>query len=202
MDNLLLLQFYHLHTAKKMSPDWKRSQVWQRVIPDLAGRNRYLMHLLLALGGIHMTIERPRHGSGEENNWSEIVDLRVVMGHHQKGLQGFREDVAQISHSNAEAVYAGSLLLAGFIFASLQVSELNKTDINADSVSVPYYPTLSKQSRQPLNRPRLSWLHLIRGVSTVIQDQWPTLKASCLRPMVLYFHGDEYWKDLPFASSL
>lgn len=202
MDNLLLLQFYHMHTGKKMSPNWKRSQVWQRVIPDLAGRNRYLMHLLLALGGIHMITERLRHGSGEENNWSEIVDLRVVITHHQKGLQGFREDVAHISNSNAEAVYAGSLLLVGFIFASLQVPELNQTAVNADPASVPYDPTLNNQSRQTFKRPQLSWLHLIRGVSTVIQDQWPTLKASCLRPMVLYFHGDEYWKDLPFASSL
>lgn len=200
MGNLLMMQFYHLHTAKKMSTDPKRGRVWQRVIPHLAGRNRYLMHLLLALGGIHMITERLRHRTTEERDFSETVDLRAVMRHHQKGLEDFREDVAQISNSNAEAVYAGSLLLAGFIFASLQVPELNPNVTTANSVSVPHGPTLNRQSSQTSDGLQLSWLHLIRGVSSVIQDQWPTLKASCLRPMVLHFHGDEYWKDLPFAS--
>jgi len=32
MGNLLMMQFYHLHTAKKMSTDPKRGRVWQRVI--------------------------------------------------------------------------------------------------------------------------------------------------------------------------
>lgn len=202
MGNLLMMQFYHLHTAKKMSADQKRARVWQRVIPHLAGRNRYLMHLLLALGGIHMITERLRHRTAEESDLSETVDLRAVMRHHQKGLEDFREDVAQISNSNAEAVYAGSLLLAGFIFASLQVPELNPNVTTANSVSVPHGPTLNRQFPQTSDRLQLSWLHLIRGVSSVIQDQWSTLKASCLRPMALHFHGDEYWKYLPFASSL
>ncbi|BCR85874.1 Zn(II)2Cys6 transcription factor [Aspergillus chevalieri] len=138
MGNLLMMQFYHLHTAKKMSADQKRARVWQRVIPHLAGRNRYLMHLLLALGGIHMITERLRHRTAEESDLSETVDLRAVMRHHQKGLEDFREDMAQISNSNAEAVYAGSLLLAGFIFASLQVPELNPNVTTANSVSVPH----------------------------------------------------------------
>lgn len=202
MDNLLMMQFYHLHTAKDMSAEQKRSRVWQRVIPDLAGRNRYLMHLLLALGGIHMITERLRRGTAEENDSPETVGLRAVMKHHQKGLQDFRENVAQISNSNAEAVYAGSLLLAGFIFASLQVPELNPTVATADSVSVSHGGTFNRRFPQTFDRPQLSWLHLIRGASSVIQDQWPTLKASCLRPMVLHFHGDEYWKDLPFTSAL
>ena len=32
--------------------------VWQRVIPEFANKNRNLMHLLLALGGIHMVIQQ------------------------------------------------------------------------------------------------------------------------------------------------
>ncbi|KAF7590959.1 hypothetical protein BBP40_002211 [Aspergillus hancockii] len=201
MDNLLAMQFFHLHTAQEMSLHSRRSMVWRRVIPRLAGKRRYLMHLLIALGGLHMITYRLRQRPGEDYD-SDTVDLRVVMDHYQRGLQGFRKEVAQISNSNAEAVYAGSLLLVAFVYASLQVPELNPACPTADPVSVLYAPALSKQTLHPINQPQISWLHLIRGVSTVIRDQWPALKASRMRSMVLHFHGDEYWKDLPFDSSL
>ncbi|PKX88999.1 Zn(II)2Cys6 transcription factor [Aspergillus novofumigatus IBT 16806] len=187
MDNLLSMQFFHLHTAQMMSLNPQRSMVWRRVIPDLAASHPYLMHLLLALGGIHMIAEHTRQRRGER----DAVDLLVVMDHHQRGLQGFREEVARISNANAEAVYAGSLLLVAFAYASLQVPELN-----------PFATTLYQQPPGPICKLHLSWLHLVRGVSTVIRDQWPALKASRMRPMVLHFHGEEYWDDLPFVSSL
>ncbi|KAB8073439.1 hypothetical protein BDV29DRAFT_201825 [Aspergillus leporis] len=202
MDNILMVQFFHLYTARGMSLHPKRSQVWERVIPDLAGRNRFLMHLVLALGGIHMITERLRHGPRGEDNGSETVGLRVVMEHHQKGLQHFREEVAQISNSNAETVYAGSLLLVGFIYASLQVPELNPPATTTHSVSVAYGGALNTRVSKTFHRPQIGWLHLSRGVSAVVRDQWPVLKAGRLRPVVLHFHGDEYWKDLPFTSSL
>ncbi|GFG14550.1 sterol regulatory element-binding protein ECM22 [Aspergillus udagawae] len=201
MDNLRAMQFFHLHTAQEMSLHPKRSMVWRRVIPRLAGKHRYLMHLLIALGGVHMITQRLRQRPGEDCD-SDTVDLRLVMDHYQRGLQDFRKEVAKISNSNAEAVYAGSLLLVAFVYASLQVPELNPAWSSADPASVPYPPALNMQTLPPIDRPQVSWLHLIRGASTVIQDQWPVLKASCMRPMVLHFHGDEYWKDLPFDSSL
>jgi hypothetical protein len=125
-DNLRLLQYFHLHTAQQMSLHTKRNQVWQRVIPDPAVNNPYLMHLLLALSGIHMTTDRLKLGPAAESKGSiGMVDLQVVVEHHQRGLQAFREEVSRLSNANAEVVYAGSLLLVGFIYASLQVNELN-----------------------------------------------------------------------------
>ncbi|QKX63928.1 uncharacterized protein TRUGW13939_11100 [Talaromyces rugulosus] len=200
MDDLLSMQFFHLHTAYEMCLHPKRSMVWRRVVPDLAGRHCYLMHLLLALGGIHMITGRSRQRYGGKDDNSETVDLRGVIDHHQRGLRDFREQVVTISNSNAEAVYAGSLLLVAFSYASLQVPELNPP---ATTVSSVHYVSASNKDTTPtLNRPNLNWIHLIRGVVTVVGDQWPALKASRMRPMVLHFHGDEYWKDLPFASSL
>jgi hypothetical protein len=121
MDNLLSMQFFHLHTAQMMSHNPKRSMVWRLVIPDLTASHPYLMHLLLALGGIHMITEQTRQQQGERDE----VDLLVIMDHHHQGLQGFREEVARISNANAKAVYAGSLLLIMFVYVSLQVPELN-----------------------------------------------------------------------------
>jgi hypothetical protein len=115
MDNLLSMQFFHLYTAQGMSLNPKRSMVWRRVIPDLAASHPYLMHLLLALGGMHMITEQTTQRRGER----PAVDLLVVMDHYQRGLQGYREEVARISNANAEAVYAGSLFLVAFVYASL-----------------------------------------------------------------------------------
>jgi hypothetical protein len=202
MDNLLAMQFFHLHTAHKMVLQPKRIMVWRRVIPDLAERHRFLMHLLLALGGIHMITARMGQRTSEEDDHLHTVDLRVVMDHHQRGLQGFREELAKISNSNAEAVYSGSLLLVGFIYAFLQVSELNPPASTASPPVGRSVPASNQRTPTIFDRPQLSWMHLIRGVTTVIRDQWPALKASRMRPMVLHFHDDEYWTGLPFASSL
>ncbi|KAI9927163.1 hypothetical protein MW887_003546 [Aspergillus wentii] len=201
MDDLLSLQFFHLHTAPGMSLHPKRNMAWRRVIPRLAEKHRYLMHLLIALGGLHMITDRLRPRPGEDDH-SDTVDLRVVLDRYQRGLQDFRTEVAKISISNAEAVYAGSLLLVAFFYASLHVPELNLAWTTGIPISVPYDPALSNQTLSPTNRPEVSWLHLIRGVSIVAQDQWPALKASRIRPLVLHFHGDEYWTDLPFDPSL
>jgi hypothetical protein len=201
MDDLLSLQFFHLHTAQEMSFHPKRSMVWRQVIPRLAGKHHYLMHLLIALGALHLMTHRLRQSSGEDND-SDTVDLQTVMDHYQRGLQDFRKEVAKLSDANAEAVYAGSLLLVAFVYASLQLPELNPAFPTTDAASPHFTPTVNERTLPPINRPQTNWLHLIRGVSTVIQGQWPALKASCMRPLVLHFHDDEYWKGLPFNSSL
>ncbi|KAF5863952.1 hypothetical protein ETB97_009059 [Aspergillus alliaceus] len=199
MDNLKLIQYFHLHTAKQMTVHPRRSKVWQRVIPDIAVKSHYLTHLLLALGGIHMITHRLKHG---EDGVSDTVDLQFIMEHHQRGLRGFLEAVPHISSANAETIYTGSLLLVAFIFASLQVHELNPPMTSVAVTSPSTDGTVDSQQPHIYHTLQFKWLHLIRGASSVIHDQWPTLRASRLRQMVLYMHGDEYWKDIPFHSSL
>ncbi|KAL4925656.1 Zn(II)2Cys6 transcription factor domain-containing protein [Aspergillus undulatus] len=196
MDDLRLSQFYHLHTAAQMAFDEKRRLVWQRIIPILAANHYYLMHLLLALGGVHMIATQAELKNCTQGPGPDIVDLRVIMEHYQRGLQGFREEVSKISQFNSEAVYAGSLLLVAFGYASLHLGELKRQGVNEDLLS-----DLIRESQEDSTL-HFRWLHLIRGVSSVVSDQWAGLKASRLRPMLLFFHTDEYWKDLPFAPSL
>ncbi|KAE8390155.1 hypothetical protein BDV23DRAFT_193997 [Aspergillus alliaceus] len=183
----------------KMTVHPRRSQVWQRVIPDIAVKSHYLTHLLHALGGIHMITHRLKHS---EDGVSDTVDLQFIMEHHQRGLRGFLEAVPHISSANAEAIYTGSLLLVAFIFASLQVPELNPPMISVAVTSPSTDGTVDSQQPHIYHTLQFKWLHLIRGASSVIHDQWPTLRASRLRQMVLYMHGDEYWKDIPFHLSL
>ncbi|CAG8893449.1 unnamed protein product [Penicillium egyptiacum] len=190
MNDLKLLQFYHLHTGRQMSLHQRRSNVWQQIMPELASKSRYLMHLLLALGGMHM-IKQKADDSGTVVESSDTVDLGIIMEHHQRGLEGFREEVSRISPSNAESVFTGSLLLVAFAFAFLRVQDLNPVTGAAEEMSSAMPdPSLTNEI------PRLNWLYLNRGVNSVIGDQWPVLKTSRLRQILILPHTDLSWDDL------
>ncbi|KAL2788283.1 hypothetical protein BJX66DRAFT_352855 [Aspergillus keveii] len=196
MDDLKLIQLYHLHTAGQMAFEGKRRRVWERVIPTLAANHYYLMHLLLAVGGVHMIATQAGLGNTTHRSGPDTVGLRRILEHYQRGLQGFREEVSQISQFNCEAVYAGSLLLVAFAYASFHFSRLNTQGVDEDLLL-----DLATESSDD-NGLHLRWLHLIRGISSVVLDQWAALKASRLRPLLLFFHADEYWNDIPFEPSI
>ncbi|KAJ5153741.1 uncharacterized protein N7500_009180 [Penicillium coprophilum] len=166
----------------------RRSDVWQRIIPELASENRYLMHLLLALGGIHMVKQKADASRPVEG--SDTVDLAIIMEHHQRGLEGFREDVSRISSFNAEAIFTGSILVVAFAFAYLKIQDL-------DPLTEPIEEMNSSMANlHSTNKiPRLNWLYLNRGVTSVIGDQWQTLKSSRLRQILSLQHTDETWLD-------
>ena len=190
MNDLKLLQFYHLHTSRQMTLHRKRSNVWQRIMPELASKSRYLMHLLLALGGIHM-IKQKADAIETSVESSDPVDLEIIMVHHQRGLEGFREEVSRISPSNAESVFTGSLLLVAFAFAFLRVQDLHPlTGVAEEMSGAMATPSLKNDT------PRLNWLYLNRGVNSVISDQWYALKNSRLRPILVLSHTDESWEGL------
>lgn len=193
MNDLKLLQFFNSYTAKQMSPHPRRATVWQRIIPEIACKNRYLMHLLLALGGIHMITQ---HEASRTNGFEELdtVDLAIVIEHHQRGLEGFREDISCISPSNAEDVFTGSVLLVTFAFASLMVQELNPLGGNAEEMN-----STTGNSSSANDVLRLNWLYLNRGVTGILFDQWQVLNSSRLRQMLVFSHLDVRWEDLPFG---
>lgn len=189
MNDLKLLQFYHLHTARQMTLHQRRSDVWQRVIPELGSKSRYLMHLLLALGGIHMIKQKADASGTVPIEDSDTVDIAIIMEHHQRGLEGFREEVSRISPSNAEPVFTGSLLLVAFAFAFLRAQDLNPlTRATEEMSSTMANPSLTNDILH------LNWLYLNRGVTSVIGDQWHVLKTSRLRQILVLPHGDEHWE--------
>ncbi|CAG8283662.1 unnamed protein product [Penicillium salamii] len=194
MDDLKLLQYYHLHTASGMSLHPRRVMVWQRIIPELAVKNRYLMHLVLALAGIHMITNQAKSGSTGVSEESDTVDLATVEEHHQSGLEGFREEVSCISSTNAGNVLAGSLLLVGYAFASLKVQKLNSITDGPEEIQ------WAARNSSTFEILRLSWLYLNRGISSVIFDKWNVLKASRLRQMVVFPHSEEFWNDFEFDA--
>jgi hypothetical protein len=202
MNELRLLQHFLLNTAKRMSLNPERGIVWQRVIPELASKNEFLMHLMLSLAGVHMLSESQSRNhtdiiSDADSNADAgandletptLIDLNIVIEHHQKGLRMFQEVLSTVSAATAEAVSCGSFLLVAFAFASLHLRDPEKSFTPAT---------------QSLNtgRPRLDWLHLVRGLTIVTGQHWHTLRRSRLRALLYYRYRNDDWKLHPRLST-
>jgi hypothetical protein len=127
---------------------------------------------------------------------SDAVDLALIMEHHQRGLEGFREEVTRISPSNAEFVFTGSLLLVAFAFAFLRVQDLSPlTGAGEEMRSAMANPSL------PNDILRLNWLYLNRGVTSVIGEQWDVLRTSRLRQILVLQHDDGHSESSSGAPS-
>ncbi|KAL2801782.1 hypothetical protein BJX63DRAFT_416629 [Aspergillus granulosus] len=188
MVDLRLLSHFMVRTCKHMSLNPERQKLWETVIPRLAADHAFLMHLLLALAGLDYSPldTQPSGGGavGSDQLASMPVDshLQVIVGHHQCGLQGFRDQLSTLSDSNCHQVFAGSLLLVAFAFSSLRVR--NWSDSHLSPVS-------------PQPQIRLDWIYLIRGLTTVVRQCWPTLRMGPFREILQYPGATEDWKMYP-----
>ncbi|KAJ5202986.1 hypothetical protein N7449_005065 [Penicillium cf. viridicatum] len=226
MTDLRLVQHFILNVSPQMTLDPLKSLVWQRVIPDIASDNEFLMHLMLALAGLDMlSIDRSAEQSGSgrlkkhnirrrlSNSTSTpqtfpgsehstpvsasadrglsdsigCVNLQMVLDHHQQGLRGFREKLSELSFSNAEAIFTGSLLLVVFAFGSLRLRDLDEPGTN----------TASPEPLTRLNNPRVDWIHLVRGVTSIVKEHWDLLRMGRLRQMFLFNNARDSWKEYP-----
>ncbi|KAL5041627.1 hypothetical protein BDW71DRAFT_163907 [Aspergillus fruticulosus] len=188
-----LLTRFLLHTSRTMSLHPKRIVVWQRVIPEIARKREYLMHLLLALAGLHARYEYyvseladsistsyqdSDCGVGDS---STDRDLHRIVEHHQRGLQGFREALGQMSSATAEEVFCGSILITAFAFGSLSICD-------PDTSTEP-------GSSNDDELPSTGWLHLCRGMVGVVSEHWATLKLGSLRCMLFYEYANDDWRS-------
>lgn len=188
MKDLRLLQHFLKRTCSQMSFNRRRTLIWQQIIPDLAAKEEFLMHLLLALAGVHFLLERLPTGEGNEDSVAEEqemnpISLSNVVEHHQKGLQGLRAALATLSPATAEVICCGSTLLVGFAFASLRIRALNEFRRPSESENDGHL--------------QLDWLYLIRGLVSILGQQWPTLKMGRLRSLLYYRHANHDWKAFP-----
>ncbi|KAL2856119.1 hypothetical protein BJX68DRAFT_253345 [Aspergillus pseudodeflectus] len=196
MVDLRLLSHFIIRTSKRMSLNPYRQKVWETVIPGLAADHDFLMHLVLALAGLdHYPLETqpvaalplPSGGAISSDNATPMHALhhmQVVVGHHQCGLQGFRDTLSTLSDSNCNAVFAGSMLLVAFAFASLRVRNWSDSHMSISTSS-------------PLPTLRLDWIYLIRGLTTVVRQCWPALRMGPFREILQYAGATEDWKMYP-----
>ncbi|KAJ5626650.1 hypothetical protein N7528_004077 [Penicillium herquei] len=211
MQDLNLLKHYILHTSKSLSLNPRKTLVWERVIPDLATKNAFLMHLLLALAGLDMMTSENPDSSRSKNTQnfaspsfnqsinsrplaSDEIELDALVEHHQKGLQGLQETLAAAGDQNAELLFAGSMLVVVFAFASLGIRTLDPSPQTSGHSSTPNSNFMS--NFQISDIPQIHWLRLVRGVGSIVEQSWDTLKLSRLRSLLLYSNANDDWKRL------
>jgi hypothetical protein len=204
LTDLRLQQHFILHVSEKLSFHPEKKHTWKMIVPGIAAKNEYLMHLLLALAGLdllsvnrlegnytirNLTCRHHSHSAvsstpstppavhgqtSDVNADSETIPLQIVIEHHQEGIRGLRDQLAVLSESNAEAVLAGSMMLVAFAFASLRVRGFDISSPNpADSSA-------------EINKPRLDWLYLVRGITSIMDEQWLNLRRGRLRNMLKF----------------
>lgn len=188
-----LLSRFLLRTSKTMSLHPKRADVWQRVIPEIAMKREYLMHLLLALAGAHARYEYytskladSTSASFQESNCgvgdsAAGCGLHRIVEHHQEGLQGFQEALCQVSPMTAEEIFCGSILITAFALGSLSICDPDNS----------MEPGCSNGDEPPST----SWLHLCRGLVGVVHEHWATLKLGRLRSMFFYEYANDEWRS-------
>ncbi|KUL83681.1 hypothetical protein ZTR_07498 [Talaromyces verruculosus] len=179
MGNLNLLQHFILHTSKKMTLHKIKTEVWERVFLDLATTNDFLMHLVLALAGADILITEK---SNPSLSWSP--SLHSIMEHHQRGLAGLQDALCAIVEPDAEALLAGSMLVVGFAFASLGIKDLDPSIGTSQDSSL-------RGSSTPL---QIRWLHLVRGITSIMGQFWSTLRRCRLRPLLFFNNANDDWK--------
>ncbi|KAJ9207458.1 transcriptional regulator family: Fungal Specific TF [Paecilomyces variotii] len=208
MRDLNLLQHYILHTSRSLSLNPRKLVVWERVIPDLASENAFLMHLVLALAGLHILKSRKsdKHRLTDthicKSSLNESIDPRSVatdtaelpalIEHHQKGLQGLQQILAATANRNAEVLFAGSMLVAAFAFASLGVE--TPDPLSRTSRHSPTRDSIFMGPSKVADRPQIHWLRLVRGVGSIVQHSWNNLKLGRLRPLLIFNNANDDWK--------
>ncbi|GFF91472.1 hypothetical protein IFM53868_06518 [Aspergillus udagawae] len=196
MVDLQLHAHFMLHTSKHMSLNPRRQRIWETVVPRFAMRNEALMHLLLALVGLDYASDwtadqqppgvspdmesqpSPAIGDPGHDHTLDAAYLQIIVEHHQRGLEAFRTELANLSSANLNLVFAGSMMLVAFALASLRIRNLS------DAHSQP-------------GQPRLDWIFLIQGLCTVIKQNWPELRMGPLRDMTQYCYANDDWRLYP-----
>ncbi|KAF7714831.1 Fungal Zn(2)-Cys(6) binuclear cluster domain-containing protein [Penicillium ucsense] len=198
MGDLYLLQHYILHTSKKMTLNQNKSAAWQQVIPELAAENEFLMHLVLALAGLDILTMRDLYthdGQGCLNRSTarKVPELRSIMEHHQQGLAGLHKALCVPSEPDAEALLAGSMLVAAFGFASFGIRDLEPSAYAFLDHSFPSV-LRSDPSLLTIGSLHIQSLQLVRGVTSILGQFWPTLRTCRLRPLLHFTNSNEDWK--------
>lgn len=178
-----------------MSLNRGKCLTWERVIPDIATKNEFLMHLLLALSGLDdfthqhpcnqdsQTVPSPK-GSNESMSFTGVdsTSLHTVVEHHQQGLRGLRAALDGATEANLEALATGSMLLSAFGFASLRLKDFDPSHADGDG------------------RPRVDWLRLVRGAASIISHNWASLRTGRLRKLFIFDRLDGGELDTPLTS--
>ncbi|ETN44843.1 uncharacterized protein HMPREF1541_09718 [Cyphellophora europaea CBS 101466] len=161
VNNLELLHFYTTSTSLTLSSRPELQQIWQQAVPQIAFKNLFLLHAILAFTALHIAHLQPERKG--------LLHAEAA-AHHNTGLRLFRDAMANITPENCDACFTFSSLVAAYAWAS---SDQHGNLFFSDAA------TSETDSS-------VEWISLLRGVHTLLRaaGEWMTSgpMQSLLRP--------------------
>jgi hypothetical protein len=127
------------------------------------------MHGILSLAALHVAYLNP---SDRRRN------MLIAAQHHDLSLQGFREEINQINENNSAALFLNSTFI--FMYAYVVTGSLFDTnDVNVNATT---------RTSQVLGA---DWIPLVRGVKTVLNPGYSSVRTGPLRSILEMGNWDE-----------
>ncbi|KAF5591693.1 sterol regulatory element-binding ECM22 [Fusarium pseudocircinatum] len=101
------LRLYH-HYITVTSLSFGDDAMWHDKIPLLAFDNNFILHLMLAVSGLHLA----RLQAPEETKYEKLAEH-----HHSKAVSHVTNLLPQIDHQNCSALYIATVLICNYAFA-------------------------------------------------------------------------------------
>lgn len=160
MEDMALLHHWITKAGRSILDTHDLDHYWHSVIPSIGFKHQYVIHSILSLSALHVAHTRPPN---------RAALLHLAAEHRSKALDGFTEDLQNVSIDNSTALFANSSLTFFYAFASFST---NFDDDKADS---------SVRTTQVLGK---DWISLVRGTSAVLHSSYLHVREGPLRSFV------------------
>jgi hypothetical protein len=150
MEDMALWHHFIKSTAATLSNPWKED------LPQLALSCDYLMHGILATGALHLAYLSSDPKEKERYTY-------LASQHHDVAFGPFQQALASIKADNASHLFAFSILLNAFSFASYRSPEY----------LIPFHEGTSYQGLS-------NWMLCLRGCTSIVYAAMPHIEAGPL----------------------
>jgi hypothetical protein len=153
-DNALLR--HYISSTSITIADENSEALWQDTVPQLARRNPFLMHGILACSALHLAYKTPSH---------QLEYLVKATSHQHIAMPQFRSAIAHVNEENCHSVMVFSHLLVIYSFAlESQDERLLIVDANGPDI-LP------------------SWLHFLRNGCLMVCTVWDQIVAGPIKDL-------------------
>jgi hypothetical protein len=174
VDDLPLLHHWILSTSRSISESPSFDAYWQTAFPQIGFRYSFVLHGILSVAALHLA---SLHASDKKQH---VVD---AAHHHNIALQGFREQVTQLSEDNSDALFACASLNVLYVFG-MSAQHHGKQESVADPAT---------RRAQILGA---EWIPMIRGVEAVLISVYNRIHLGSLSPIFEVGNWEEVDPDI------
>lgn len=158
MGDLELLHQFVTSTCYTTSNRTESHNLWRITVPQEGFHHDFLMRGILAIAAHHLSHLRPDRAADYQN---------IAHSHQDVALSTFQTAITNMNETNCHAFFALSSLIVVYAFASpRKPGTLALTDDSQDSPG------------------KASWLPMIRGVNSILQQVWPWVESGPLRGLL------------------